>query len=178
MEVLRQWKTDAAHSSIEFVVRHMMVSKVRGKFGSFAVTFEGDPNKIEAGKVSVDIDVQSIYTGEKGRDDDLRSGNFFESEKYPKIKFASDKISKTGDETYDISGTLTIKNASKNVTFHGEFGGSLKDPFGNNRFGFSADTSINRRDFGLTWQMILDNGGLMVGDIVKIEVSLELVEIK
>ncbi len=178
MEVLKQWKSDEAHSSIEFVVRHMMVSKVRGKFGKFEVIFQGEPDKIELGNVTVNIDVQSVFTGEKGRDDDLRSKNFFETSKYPAIKFVSKSIRKTGDGTYEIHGDLTIKDVTKDVKFDGEFGGSVKDPYGNNRFGFSANSSINRRDFGLTWQMALDNGGIMVGDTVKIEVSLEMVESK
>ncbi|KAA8922300.1 YceI family protein [Thermoplasma sp.] len=178
MEVLKTWMADTTHSNVEFVVRHMMISKVRGSFKKYEIVFNGDPEDLENGKATAKIEVASIFTGENGRDDDLRSSNFFEVSKYPYITFESTKIEKVSDERYKVHGNLTIKNVTKEVVFDGELGGKLRDPYGNQRFGFSAETSINRREFGLTWNMVLDNGGVMVGDTVKVELSLEMVEVK
>ncbi|WP_297217451.1 YceI family protein [Thermoplasma sp.] len=177
MEVLKIWTADLAHSNVEFVVRHMMISRVRGSFKKYDITYNGDPDKLEAGRATAKIDVASVFTGDNGRDEDLRSSNFFEVSKYPFITFESTKIEKISDESYKVHGNLTIKGVTKEVAFDGELGGILKDPYGNQRFGFSATASINRREFGLTWNMVLDNGGVMVGDTVKIEIALEMVEV-
>jgi len=178
MEVLKTWMADTAHSNVEFVVRHMMISRVRGSFKKYEIAFNGDPENLEKGKATAKIEVASVFTGENGRDDDLRSSNFFDVAKYPYITFESTKIEKVSSDQYRVHGNLTIKDVTKEVVFEGELGGKLKDPYGNDRFGFSATTSINRREFGLTWNMVLDNGGVMVGDVVKVELALEMVEVK
>ncbi|BAB59353.1 hypothetical protein [Thermoplasma volcanium GSS1] len=175
MEVLKKWTPDKAHSSIEFVVRHMMVSKVRGSFNDFDIVFIGDPDDLAQGKAEATVRVASITTGEADRDQHLRSQDFFYVEKFPEIKFSSTDIMKAGDG-YKINGKLTIKDVTKDVSFEGELEGKIKDPYGKQRFGFTARTVIDRRDFGLMWNMALDNGGILVGNTVNVEISLEMVE--
>jgi len=168
------WNIDVGHSGIHFTVRHMMFAKVRGTFtqweGSFTLD-DADPSK---SSVSVTIDAASIDTSEPKRDEHLRSPDFFDVAKYPKITFVSRKVERDGDRL-KITGDLTVHGVTREVVLDAEQTGSGKDPWGNQRVGFSARTSVLRSDFGLTWNQALETGGVLVGDKIEIEVEVSAV---
>lgn len=168
----QRWNIDPSHSSVHFTVRHMVISKVRGAFGRFAGTVDFDPESPAASKVSVKIEAASIDTHEAKRDEHLRSGDFFDVEKYPALTFESTKVAKADGDQYRVTGDLTIRGVTRPVVLETEFLGGGKDPWGNERIGFSAHTSINRKEFGLTWNQALEAGGVLVGD--KIEIALDV----
>lgn len=170
-----QWDFDLSHSSIGFHVRHLMVSKVHGRFTKWNGTLELDESDLTKSRLDVTIDTASVDTKEPKRDDHLRSADFFDVEKFPALTFKSTKIEKDGDN-YLVTGDLTIRGITKSVKLEVENGGQVKDPWGGTRAGFSAKTHVNRKDFGLTWNVALEAGGFVVGD--KIEISLEIEAIK
>lgn len=157
---------------MEFSVKHMMISTVRGHFEDFDAEIKGDIDDISTMGAKVTIDASSINTANEDRDKHLRSDDLFSSEKHPHIVFQSKKASLNGDDV-EILGDLTIRDVTKEVLLKGEYGGKIKDPYGNERFGLTASTTINRQDFGVKWNMILEGGGLMVGDKVTLNVALE-----
>lgn len=168
------WKIDAAHSNVGFKVRHMMVSNVRGQFDKFSGTVELNDKDLTKSKVSVEIDTSSVNTQNDKRDDHLRGGDFFDAKKHPKMTFVSTSIKKSGDG-YKVMGKLTLHGVTKAVTLDVEdFTGEVKDAFGNMRRGLSATTKINRKDFGLTWNKMLEAGGVAVGEEIKISLEIEL----
>lgn len=166
------YKLDTAHSVIGFVVRHLMVSKVRGEFKEFdgSIVVGDSP---ETSKVEVTIDANSISTRQDQRDNHLRSGDFFEVETYPTWKFVSTEITPKGGDNWEITGDLTIKGVTKSVTLDTEFNGAIVDARGNARFGFSATTTIDRTEFGVTFNSALEGGGLMLGNDIKVEIEGE-----
>lgn len=170
-----QWDFDLSHSSVNFHVRHLMVSKVHGRFTKWNGTLELDESDLTKSRLDVSIDAASVDTKEAKRDDHLRSADFFDVEKFPALTFKSTKIEKDG-ENYLVTGDLTIRGITKSVKLEVEGGGQVKDPWGGTRTGFSAKTSVNRKDFGLTWNVALEAGGFVVGD--KIEITLEIEAIK
>lgn len=167
------WKVDASHTSVGFSVKHMMVSKVRGRFTGVEGTIEGDPADLTNAQINFTIDASTIHTNSDDRDNHLRSADFFEVEKYPNITFKSTKIVKTDDDEYDIIGDMTIKDVTKEVTFEAEYNGSGKNPWGVDVVAFEADTKISRKDFGLTWNQALEAGGVLVGDEIKIDLEVQ-----
>lgn len=168
------WHVDTAHSEIGFTVKHMMISKVKGSFNDFDAVVEADVEDLTDSKVEVNIDVASIDTRQSGRDDHLRNEDFFDVENHPKITFVATDIKKKSDSNYDVTGDLTIIGTTKPVTFDIVYEGQSKDPMsGNTVAGFSGDTSINRKDFGLTWNAQVETGGVLVGDEIKIHVEIE-----
>lgn len=169
------WNLDKAHSEIEFKVKHMMVSNVKGQFEDFDVTLASDSDDITQGKVNIDIKSGSINTKSEQRDQHLKSEDFFNVNAFPAIKFTSTDIKKLDDENYEITGDLTIKEVSKPVTFNAEFGGIAKDPWGNQKTGYTVTGKINRQEFGLTWNAALETGGVMVSDDVKIQAEIQFV---
>jgi polyisoprenoid-binding protein YceI len=169
------WNIDVAHSQIEFAVRHMMLSKVRGKFKNFQGNITIDANNLAASSVAGTVDVASIETGDGQRDGHLRSADFFDVEKYPKMSFRSTRIEPQGADQYKVYGELTIKDVTREVVFYAVDEGRAVDPWGNRRIGVSATTKINRKDFGLTWNVALETGGWLVGDEVTITAEVELV---
>jgi polyisoprenoid-binding protein YceI len=171
------WTIDKNHSEAGFQIRHLM-SRVRGHFNDFAGTVVADPAKPEASSVEFTIKTASIDTGNEGRDTDLRTANFFEVEKYPEITFKSTRFKAAGKDKYDVTGTLTMHGVSKEITVPVVFLGFGKDPWGNERAGFSLDTTLNRKDYGITWNKALDNGGALLGDDVVISINLESVKKK
>ncbi|MFC5542476.1 YceI family protein [Ureibacillus suwonensis] len=172
---MAKWVIDKAHSEIGFEVKHMMVSKVRGHFDSYDAEIEADDlTDLTNAKISFAFDVASINTKLEDRDNHLKSADFFDAEKYPKITFQSTEIKKTGDSEYEVTGNLTIKDVTKPVTFEVEFNGKGKNPWGFEVYGFEAETKINREDFGLTWNAVLETGGVLVGKDVKIKAELEV----
>ena len=168
-----KWEVDSAHSSIDFSVRHMMISRVRGTFHDFEATVEADPNDLTTADIQVSVDVASIDTRNEDRDNHLKSADFFEVEKYPKMTFQSTNIVKKGGSEYDLTGDLTLHGVTKPVTFSATFEGVAKDPWGNEVAGLSAKGKIKRSDFGLTWNNTLETGGVLVGDEVDISLEIE-----
>ena len=170
------WNIDMAHSSIGFSVRHLVISKTTGTFGEFDGTVEFDGVNLETGSVEVTAQMASVDTDDAKRDDHLRGPDFFDVEKYPTMSFKSKKITAKKSGSFQLTGLLTIKGVSKEVTFDCEFNGVANDPWGNTRAGFSAETEINRQDFNVSWSKTLDGGGLVVGDMIKLTLEIELVK--
>jgi polyisoprenoid-binding protein YceI len=169
------WDFDLSHSSINFHVRHLMVSKVHGRFTKWFGVLELDQDDLTRSKIDVTIDAGSIDTREDKRDEHLRSPDFLDVATYPTITFKSTRIARDGDD-YRVEGDLTIHGVSRPVVLEVEGGGEVKDPWGSTRTGFSAKTSISRKDFGLTWNVALEAGVFLVGD--KLEINLEIEAIK
>jgi polyisoprenoid-binding protein YceI len=169
------WQIDASHSHIQFSVRHMMISKVRGSFEEYNGTVVFNETNPEASSVNVTIDASSINTRDGQRDGHLKSGDFLNVESYPSITFQSTKIEKTGTKTGKIYGNLTIRGVSKEVVLETEFVGKAKSPWGTTSAGFNASTSFNRKDWGLEWNQALETGGVLVGEEVKVDIEVELV---
>jgi polyisoprenoid-binding protein YceI len=166
---------DPAHSTADFKVRHLMVSNVRGEFSGVSGTVVFDDQNPQASKVEAKIDVNTIQTRDAQRDAHLKSADFFDAEKYPVITFVSKKVVKNGGGEHKVTGDLTIHGVTKEVTL--DVDGptpEVKDPWGNQKIGASAQTRIHRKDFGLVWNMALETGGVMVGDEVQIHLDLEL----
>ena len=168
----RTIQIDKAHSEATFQVRHLL-TKVRGRFVDFAGTIEFDETRPEQSSVSLTIQAASIDTNEAQRDQHLRSADFFEVDKYPTLTFTSSRIAQAAGGTYAVTGDLTIHGVTKVVTLNVGYMGVAKDPWGNAKFGFEAETTINRKDFGLSWNAALETGGFLVGDDVKVSVSVQ-----
>ncbi len=165
---------DKAHSEVFFQVRHL-VTKVRGRFSDFEGTISLDEDNPGASSVKFNIKTASIDTNVADRDNHLRSGDFFAAEEHPNLSFTSKRIAKKGADAYDVVGDLTIRGTTKEVTLPVSFLGKAKDPWGGNRVGFEAETNLNRKDFGLNWNAALETGGLLVGDEVKVTLSIQAV---
>ena len=165
------WTLDAAHSSVGFTVRHMMVSKVRGKFTDYTADIVTGTDPLQS-KVDATIQMASIDTGDEGRDGHLRTNDFFDIEQFPTMTFRSTGVTRSGSD-YKLAGDLTIKGVTKPVTFDLEFGGVGKDPWGNTRAGFTLTGTINRKDFGMAYNAVLETGGIMVGEKVDVELDIE-----
>jgi len=170
------YKIDPAHSSANFVVRHMMITNVRGGFSKLQGTVVWDPASLSQSSVEATVDATSIDTREPDRDKHLRSADFFDVEKFPAITFLSTGLERSGDGELTIAGILTIHGVSKPVTLAVDGPTAEgKDPWGNTRIGASATTKIKRSDFGLTWNSTLETGGILVGDDIKIEIEVSLI---
>ncbi len=169
------WTIDAAHSGVHFTVRHMVVSKVRGKFGRFSGTITYDAARPAASSVVATIDVSSIDTGVEQRDGHLKSADFFDAARFPEMTFRSKHAEPAGADRLRLTGDLTIRGVTREVSLDVELGGRAKDPWGGERVGFSARTSLDRKEFGLTWNQALEAGGVLVGDRVDIELEVEAV---
>ena len=166
---------DPAHSEIGFTARHAMVTKVRGQFGAFDGTATIDEANPSSSKVELSIDVTSVDTGSVDRDGHLKSADFFDAETYPTITFTSTDVKRDGSD-WTITGDLTIKDVTKPVTIEFEQTGSAVDPFGNTRVGFEGETTINRKDWGLTWNAALEAGGVLVSDKVTLELEVSAIK--
>jgi polyisoprenoid-binding protein YceI len=169
------WDIDVGHSAIHFWVRHLVISKVHGRFAKWSGTIELDPQDLTRSSVEVKIDAASIDTQVADRDTHLRSPDFLDVAKYPELSFRSRKIEKAG-EGYRVTGDLTLHGVTRQVVLDAEFNGTAKDPWGNERSAFAAKTSLDRRDYGLTWNAALEAGGVLVGE--KVEISLEVEAVK
>ena len=171
---MAKFSVDQAHSTLGFEVKHMMVSKVRGQFDSYTADIEAaDLTDLTTASISFEFDVASINTRNEDRDNHLRTGDFFEVESYPTIHFVSTSITKDGED-YKVTGDLTIKDVTKSVTFDVEYEGKGINPWGVEVYGFEAETKIDREDFGLTYNAVLETGGVLIGKEIKIKVGLEL----
>lgn len=174
--VLTTWTLDAAHSEAGFAVKHMMITTTRGRFGDVRGTIAFDPADLSTGSADVTIDVASIDTREAQRDAHLRSGDFFDVERFPVMTFKSRAVRSLKGGVFQLVGDLTIKDVTREVVLDVESHGLQKDPWGGQRAGFSAHTAISRKDFGLTWNQLLETGGVAVGDAVKITLDVELIQ--
>ncbi|MGK2861202.1 MAG: YceI family protein [Chitinophagaceae bacterium] len=170
------WTIDNAHTEIGFRIKHLVISTVSGKFTSFYGKIEGDPNDLKNAKISFEADIDSIHTGNEQRDGHLKSTDFFDATKFPKLTFVSTKIDHKEGNEYKISGDLTIKNVSKPVTLNAEFGGIQNNLYGQTVAGFEITGKINRHDFDLTWSAVTEAGGIVVSDEVKLVIDVELVK--
>ncbi len=166
------YNIDKAHSEVFFQVRHL-VTKVRGRFSDFEGAIVMDEANPELSSVNFSISTASIDTSVADRDAHLRSGDFFAADEHPKLTFTSTKIAKKGAEEFDVTGDLSIRGTTKTVTIPVTFLGLAKDPWGQQKAGFEAETSLNRKDFGLNWNAALETGGFLVGDEVKINLSIQ-----
>ena len=170
-----RWEIDSSHSSVHFSVRHLVIAKVRGSFGRWSGTVQVPDGDFSKATVAVTIDASSIETGVADRDTHLKSADFFDVAQYPELRFVAKRIEGSGADV-DVVGDLTIKGITREVVLRVEQLGQAKDPWGNQRAAFSAKTSIDRKDFGLTWQQLLETGGLMVGERVEIEAEIQAVK--
>ncbi len=171
------YKIDPAHSSANFVVRHMMITNVRGGFSNVQGVIEYDPDRPTESRIDVTIDAGKISTLDEQRDAHLKSQDFLHVEQYPTITFKSKKIAPAGDGEWKITGDLTIHGVSKEVVLNAEGPTpERKDPFGNTRIGASASTKIKRSDFGLTYNAALETGGILIGDDLKIELEVSAIK--
>jgi len=173
--VTTTFQIDTTHSSIGFSIRHLVIAKVRGRFAKFSGKIELDDSDVTRSSVTAEIDASSISTNDDNRDGHLRSADFLDVEKFPAMTFASKQIEKSGDDL-KLSGALTIHGVTKDVVLEVEQLGALKDPWGNQRVAFAAHTTINRQDFGLKWNQILDAGGVALGD--KLEITIDVQAVK
>lgn len=171
-----QWNIDASHSNLQFSVRHMVITKVRGAFRSYRGVLELDENDgFSLRKVDVSIDAASIDTAEPKRDEHLRGSDFLDVAAYPTLRFQSRTLARQKDR-YQITGDLTIHGVTRSVVLDAEFQGRGKDPWGGERAAFSARTSVDREDFGLTWNQVLEAGGVLVGTKIEIEIEVQAVK--
>uniref|UniRef100_UPI004049D78A YceI family protein n=1 Tax=Flavobacterium sp. TaxID=239 RepID=UPI004049D78A len=169
-----KWVIDPAHSEITFKVKHLMISNVKGEFKTFQANIDGED--FTTSTISANIDTTSIATNNNDRDTHLKSPDFFEVENYPEITFTSTSIKKVDDDEFKLVGDLTIKGTTKEITLDVEFGGFMKDPYGNEKAGFSINGKLNRKDFGLNWNAALEAGGVMVGNEIKINAEVQFIK--
>lgn len=167
------WTMDKSHSGISFSVRHMMITNVRGSFHDFEAAVTGESDNLADTQATVTIDVASIDTRDAQRDGHLKSADFFNIEQYPQIVFKSTGLEAKGGEDYVLTGDLTIAGVTKSIKLNTEISGPLKDPWGNEKLGVVADGSLNRSEFGLTYNAALETGGILIGDVIKIHIELE-----
>jgi len=171
-----EWKLDPTHTDVEFSAKHLMITTVKGRIADVAGSILIDERTPENSSVDVTLNTASIDTRTDQRDQHLRSADFLDVEKYPQIRFKSTRVQGDRNE-FKLTGDLTIRDVTKSVTLDVQFEGQTKDPWGGERVGFSARGKIDRRDFGLTWNVLLEGGGLTVGNDIKISIELEAVKV-
>jgi len=175
-EISGTYQLDASHSRVGFIARHAMIAKVRGSFDQVEGKATIDGANPAASSLEVTIQATSIDTRDANRDGHLRSADFFDVEKYPTITFVGTGFAIVDDETVEVTGDLTIKDVTKSVTIPFEFGGAAVDPFGNSRIGFEGQVTVNRKDWGLTWNAALETGGVLVGEKVVLDLEVSAVK--
>lgn len=175
---VKVWGIDPSHSSIHFAVKHMVIAQTKGSFAEYKLQVETENNDFATAKIELEIDVKSISTGTPDRDNHLRSADFFDAEKFTTIKFVSKSMTKLNDEDYKLTGDITIKGITRPIEFKVNYGGQLVDPWGNTRAGFTVEGAIDRFDFGLNWNSLLEAGGAVVAKTVKLQAEIELVAAK
>ncbi|MEV5029867.1 YceI family protein [Paenibacillus sp. LPE1-1-1.1] len=168
-----QWIVDASHSSIDFSVKHMMIAKVKGSFHAFEANIVADAHDLTSADIQLTIDLNSVDTRNKDRDAHLRTPDFFDIEKHPSLVFTSTAITKTDDGEYYVVGDVSLHGVTRSEKFAVSFEGAGKDPWGNEKVGFSATGSLKRSDYGLTYNAVLETGGVLIGDEVKVSIDIE-----
>jgi polyisoprenoid-binding protein YceI len=174
-DITGDYTIDPSHSTVGFVARHAMVTKVRGQFNGFEGTAHVDVTNPAGSRVDLTIDVATVDTRSADRDGHLKSGDFFDAETYPTIRFVSTDVKRSGS-VWTVTGDLTIKGVTKSVSVDFEETGSAQDPFGNVRVGFEGATTVNRKDFGLTWNAALETGGVLVSEKIKLEFDVSAIK--
>lgn len=169
------WQIDPSHSLVEFSAKHMMFTTVKGRFAAVKGEIDFDPADIAKSNVAVEIDAASIDTRTEQRDNHLRSADFLHVEQYPVITFQSTRVERIDDERFNVVGDLTIHGTTRPVTLETTFNGAGKNPFGKTVAGFTAETKLNRKEFGLNWNVALETGGWLVGDTIKIAIEVQAV---
>ena len=171
-----KWVLDPAHSELIFKVRHLMITNVKGEFRNFDISVESDGSDFSNAKVSVTIEADSISTNNADRDAHLKSADFFDAESHEKITFESTELNKLDEENYQLKGILSIKGTNKELVLDVDFGGFIKDPYGNEKAGFSVSGKFNRKDWGLNWNAALETGGVMVSDEVRLSAEIQIIK--
>lgn len=172
-----KWVIDPTHSKVSFKVKHLMISNVLGSFREFEGTAVTEGDDFSTAQISFSLNASSIDTEVADRDAHLKSADFFDAENFPKLTFSGNGLKDLGDDLFELTGDLTIKNVTKPVTLQAEFGGVMTDPWGNVKAGFSVSGKINRKDFGLNWNAALEAGGVLVGEEVKLSADIELAKV-
>lgn len=167
------WAVDVSHSAIDFSVKHMMIAKVKGSFHSFEAQISADPVDLTTADIAFQIDLSSVDTRNGDRDAHLKSADFFDVENHPKLLFKATKIVSKGDGEYEVTGDVTLHGVTRPETFAVTYEGAGKDPWGNEKAGFSATGSLKRSDYGLTYNAVLETGGVLIGDEVKVSIEIE-----
>lgn len=175
-EAISTWQIDGSHSTVGFAVKHMMISSTKGRFAKFSGDINLDENNLPGAAVNVSIEASSIDTHDEKRDEHLRSGDFFDAATFPELTFASTQVIPTGGDSFDVIGNLTIKGVTKEVTLKATKEGSGTSPWGSEVAAFTAKGEIDRKDFGLTWNVALETGGILVGDKVKLTLEVEAIK--
>ncbi len=168
-----KWTIDPAHSSVDFSIKHMMIANVKGTFNRFDAVIEANPADLTTAQIEFNIELASIDTRNEDRDNHLRSADFFDVENHQTMTFKATNIVNNGDGEYDVTGDLSLHGVTKKETFTVVYEGSGKDPWGNEKVGFSVNGAIKRSDYGLTWNSALETGGVLVGDKVKISLDVQ-----
>lgn len=171
-----KWVIDPTHSEIQFKVKHLMISNVTGQFNKFEGTVETDGEDFTTSAIHFSADIKSINTNNEQRDAHLHSGDFFDTENYPKLVFTGSKMERIDDENYKLNGMLSMRGVSKAISLNVELGGIAKDPWGNTRAGFSISGKINRKDWGISFGMLTDAGGVGLGEEVKLIASVQFIK--
>lgn len=172
-----KWSLDPTHSEVQFKIKHLMITNVTGSFTKYEVTAETDDEDFMTADISFTADVNSVTTHNEQRDGHLKGADFFDAEKFPQITFKATKYENVDhDGSYELYGDLTIKGITKNIKLDVEFGGLMKDPWGNVKAGFTINGKINRKDWGLNWNAALETGGMLVSDDVRISCEIQLVK--
>ncbi|MFL9830471.1 YceI family protein [Flavobacterium sp. ST-87] len=170
-----KWTIDPTHSEVGFKVKHMMFTNVSGKFDSYEASVTTEDDNLESAAIEFSADINSINTNNADRDNHLKSGDFFDAENHPKLTFKSTSVTKDGKD-YKLTGDLSIRGVSKPVTLATEFSGFMKDPWGNTKAGLNISGKINRKDWGLNWNSALETGGVLVGEEVRLNIEVQLIQ--
>lgn len=168
------WNVDAAHSNVQFKVKHLMINTVTGEFTDYSVTVASDKEDFSDASIVFEANVSSISTKNDMRDGHLKSDDFFAAETYPTMRFVSSSFTPKSDGMYELAGELTIRDVTKSVVLTAEFGGQMTDPYGNIKAGFDITGTINRKEFGLEWDAVTEAGGIVVSDAVKLQLNIQL----
>lgn len=173
----KTWVADPTHSEVQFKIKHLMITNVTGSFNIFTVNAQTEDEDFSKAKLTFAAEVDSISTNNEQRDAHLKSADFFDAEKFPEIKFEATRTENVAsDGSFDLYGNLTIRDMVQNIKLSVEFGGVVKDPYGNTKAGFTLNGKINRKDFGLTWGAVTEAGGVVVSDEVRINCEIQLIE--
>ncbi|SHF98307.1 Polyisoprenoid-binding protein YceI [Fodinibius roseus] len=170
------WNIDPTHSEVQFKVKHLVISTVTGRFGSYDGKIEANGDDFENAKASFTADIDSITTNNEDRDQHLKSEDFFNAEEYPQLKFGSTNFEKAGEGEYKVTGDLTIRDITKEVSLDVVHGGTVGDPYGNTKAGFEVTGTINRKEFGLTWDAVTEAGNVVVGDKIKLQMNVQFIQ--
>lgn len=171
-----KWNLDSSHSEIQFKAKHLLITTVTGAFKNYEAAVETQGDDFATAKISFSAETASVATGSEQRDGHLKGPDFFDAEKFPKLSFVSTSVEKKDEENYTLKGDLTIRDVTRPVVLHVDFGGIAKDPWGGTRAGFSVSGKINRKDYGLNWNVITEAGGMLVSEEIKIVASIQLIK--